>query len=34
VIGCGVGLMLGVLGAIPPAIKALRLPVAQSLKAI
>ncbi len=34
VIGCGVGLMLGVLGAIPPAIKALRLPVAHSLKAI
>jgi hypothetical protein len=26
--------LLGVLGAIPPAIKALRLPVAESLKAI
>lgn len=33
-IGCGGGLLLGVLGALPPAIKALRLPVAQSLKAI
>ena len=33
-IGCGTGLLLGVVGAIPPAIKALRLPVAESLKAI
>ena len=33
-VGCGVGLLLGVVGAIPPAIKALREPVAQSLKAI
>ena len=33
-VGCGTGLLLGVLGAIPPAIKALRLPVAESLKAI
>ncbi|MCG6158241.1 ABC transporter permease [Rubinisphaera margarita] len=33
-VGCGVGLLLGVLGALPPAIKALRLPVAESLKAI
>ncbi|MDZ4852453.1 MAG: ABC transporter permease [Pirellulaceae bacterium] len=33
-IGCGVGLLLGVAGAIPPALKALREPVAQSLKAI
>lgn len=33
-IGCGVGLLLGALGAIPPAIKALRRPVAESLKAI
>lgn len=33
-IGCGVGLLLGILGALPPAIKALRMPVAQSLKAI
>ncbi len=33
-IGCGVGLLLGVVGALPPALKALRLPIAQSLKAI
>lgn len=33
-VGCAVGLLLGVAGAIPPAVKALRLPVAQSLKAI
>lgn len=33
-VGCGIGLMLGVLGALPPAIKALRMPVAESLKAI
>jgi ABC-type lipoprotein release transport system permease subunit len=33
-IGCGIGLLLGVLGAIPPALKALGLPVAHSLKAI
>ncbi len=33
-IGCGVGLLLGVLGAIPPAIKALRAEVATSLKAV
>ena len=33
-IGCGTGVFLGVFGAIPPAIKALRLPVAESLKAI
>lgn len=33
-IGCAVGLLLGVVGALPPAIKALRLPVAESLKAI
>jgi len=32
-IGCGVGLLLGVLGAIPPAIRALRMPVVDSLKA-
>jgi ABC-type antimicrobial peptide transport system permease subunit len=34
VIGCGSGLLLGVFGALPPAIRALRLPVAESLKAI
>jgi ABC-type lipoprotein release transport system permease subunit len=33
-IGCGVGLLIGIVGALPPAIKALRLPVAESLKAI
>jgi ABC-type lipoprotein release transport system permease subunit len=33
-LGCSVGLLVGVLGAIPPAVKALRLPVAQCLKAI
>ncbi len=32
--GGGIGLLLGILGAIPPAIKVLRGPVAQSLKAI
>jgi putative ABC transport system permease protein len=32
-IGCGVGLLLGILGAIPPAIRALRMPVVDSLKA-
>jgi len=33
-IGCGVGLLLGVLGSLPPALKALRAEVATSLKAI
>jgi ABC-type antimicrobial peptide transport system permease subunit len=33
-IGCGTGLLLGVAGAIPPGIRAMRLPVAESLKAI
>lgn len=33
-IGCGVGLLLGVVGALPPAIKALRAAVATSLKAV
>ena len=33
-IGCSVGLLLGVLGALPPAIKALRAEVATSLKAV
>ncbi|MFO1007534.1 MAG: FtsX-like permease family protein [Planctomycetaceae bacterium] len=32
--GCGAGVLLGIVGAIPPAIKALRLPVAESLKAV
>ncbi|MCR9117720.1 MAG: ABC transporter permease, partial [bacterium] len=33
-IGCGVGLLLGVVGAIPPAIKAMRLPIAEGIKAV
>jgi ABC-type antimicrobial peptide transport system permease subunit len=33
-IGCGVGVLLGVLGALPPALKALRESVAISLKSI
>jgi ABC-type antimicrobial peptide transport system permease subunit len=33
-IGCGIGLLLGLFGAIPPAVKALRLSVAEGLKAI
>jgi ABC-type antimicrobial peptide transport system permease subunit len=32
-IGCGVGLLLGVCGAIPPAIRALRMPIIDGLKA-
>ncbi|MBP86629.1 MAG: ABC transporter substrate-binding protein [Planctomycetaceae bacterium] len=32
-IGCGVGLSLGLLGAIPPAIRALRMPIVDGLKA-
>lgn len=31
-VGCGIGLMLGVIGAIPPAIRALRMPVVEGLK--
>lgn len=33
-IGCATGLLLGCLGAIPPAIKALKMPVVDGLKAI
>ena len=33
-VGCGTGLLLGLIGAIPPAIKALRYPVVDGLKAI
>lgn len=33
-IGCGVGIMLGLLGAIPPALRALRLPVIDGLKSV
>jgi putative ABC transport system permease protein len=32
-IGCGVGLLLGVIGALPPAVRALRMPVVDALKA-
>lgn len=32
--GCAVGLLLGLFGAIPAAIRALRMPVAESLKAV
>jgi ABC-type antimicrobial peptide transport system permease subunit len=32
-IGCGVGLLLGVLGAIPPGIRALKVPVIDALRA-
>lgn len=33
-IGCGVGLSLGFLGSLPPAFRALRMPVVESLKAV
>lgn len=33
-IGCGVGLSLGFLGTIPPAIRALRMPIVDGLKAV
>ncbi|MEK6233708.1 MAG: ABC transporter permease [Planctomycetales bacterium] len=33
-IGCGVGLSLGLFGAIPPAIRALRTPIVEGLKAV
>jgi ABC-type antimicrobial peptide transport system permease subunit len=32
-VGCGVGLLLGILGAVPPAIRALRMPIVDGLKA-
>jgi ABC-type antimicrobial peptide transport system permease subunit len=32
-VGCGTGLALGLVGAMPPAFKALRAPVAESIKA-
>jgi ABC-type antimicrobial peptide transport system permease subunit len=32
-IGCGVGLFLGIVGAIPPAIRALRMPIVDGLRA-
>ena len=33
-LGCGVGLLLGLLGALPPALRALRESVAIGLKAV
>jgi ABC-type lipoprotein release transport system permease subunit len=33
-VGCGTGLLLGVVGALPPALRAMRLPIAEGLKAI
>lgn len=33
-VGCGTGLMLGIVGAIPPAIKAMRCAVVEGLKAV
>jgi ABC-type lipoprotein release transport system permease subunit len=33
-IGCGVGLLLGLLGAIPPAIRALRMPIVDGLRSV
>jgi ABC-type antimicrobial peptide transport system permease subunit len=33
-VGCGTGLLLGLVGAIPPAVKAMRFPVVEGLKAI
>lgn len=33
-LGCGTGLLLGVLGALPPAVQAMRLPIVDGLKAI
>ena len=33
-IGCGVGLALGLFGAIPPAMRALRMPLVDGLKSI
>ncbi|MEX2288480.1 MAG: ABC transporter permease [Planctomycetaceae bacterium] len=33
-VGCGVGFLLGLIGAIPPAIRALRMPVVDGLKSI
>jgi hypothetical protein len=33
-VGLGTGLLLGVVGAIPPAVRATRLPIAEGLKAV
>jgi putative ABC transport system permease protein len=32
--GCGTGLLLGLVGALPPAVRAMRLPIADGLKAV
>jgi len=32
--GCGAGLLLGVIGSLPPAVRAMRLPVADGLRAV
>jgi len=34
VVGCGTGLLLGMVGALPPALRAMRLPVVDGLKAV
>jgi ABC-type antimicrobial peptide transport system permease subunit len=33
-VGCGAGLLLGLIGSLPPALKAMRLPIAEGLKAV
>jgi hypothetical protein len=33
-VGCGTGLLLGVVGSIPPAVRAMRLLIADGLKAV
>jgi ABC-type lipoprotein release transport system permease subunit len=33
-VGCGTGLLLGLVGALPPAVRAMRLPIAVGLKAV
>ena len=33
-VACGVAALLGVVGALPPAIKAMRLPVVEAIKSI
>ena len=34
IVGCGAGLLIGVVGAIPPVVRAMRLSVSESLKAV
>jgi ABC-type lipoprotein release transport system permease subunit len=33
-LGCGTGLLLGVIGSLPPAVRAMRLPIVEGLKAV